>query len=274
MPRSQSPGYPNLPLEQALIKARSIFDEDRTNIIDREVAAKHLGYSGLSGASDKALSTLSHYGLLERAGKGQTKLTSLAMKIFAPTDDDEHLDAIHEAGNLPSVFDNINEHFESEPSDEALKNWLIREGFKDSAIKHVMKSYTGTMLYLKQQGASESSSPYDLNDAIPPSDQTTGVGSMEKDQREKPKSEGSNDFFGVFSPKPAYAKGEGNDFTIVVDGLQLQIQCKNVNASGLGRLIQELEMYKGILTIREKAAKGESAPYVVTNAMPGMEEKN
>ncbi|AUQ55996.1 hypothetical protein K4L02_17060 [Phaeobacter inhibens] len=64
MARPRSPAYPNFPLEKALVMISDIFEADRRNIIDRETAAKHVGYSSLSGASDKVLDALKHYNLL------------------------------------------------------------------------------------------------------------------------------------------------------------------------------------------------------------------
>lgn len=159
MSRSQSPGYPHIPLSKAIDKAEQVFEEDRTNSIDRLSAANHLGYSGLNGAADKMLATLAHYGLLEPAGKGQTKITSLGMDIFAPASEESKKVALYEAGKMPNVFQMIDSHFESRPSEGALKNWLIRENFQDRAIQPLLKSYFRTLDFLKQEGAIESGSP-------------------------------------------------------------------------------------------------------------------
>ncbi|AUQ60184.1 hypothetical protein PhaeoP30_03315 [Phaeobacter inhibens] len=68
MARPRSPAYPNFPLEKALVMISDIFEADRRNIIDRETAAKHVGYSSLSGASDKVLVTSEYYNLLQNRG--------------------------------------------------------------------------------------------------------------------------------------------------------------------------------------------------------------
>lgn len=155
----QSPGYPHLPVNKAVEKAQRIFQQDRTNVIDRESAAVHLEYSGLNGAAEKMLATLAHYGLLESAGKGQTKITSLGLDIFAPENETSKKEALYTCGKTPDVFQMIENHFDSRPSEGALKNWLIREGFQDRAIQPLSKSYFRTLDFLKQEGAIESGGP-------------------------------------------------------------------------------------------------------------------
>mgnify|MGYP000291459020 CR=1 FL=1 len=158
MPK-HSPSYPHVPLEKALERARKIFEEDRTNVIDRETAAKHVGYSSISGASDKMLATLANYGLLEPSGKGQVRLTALALDIFAPENESSKKKALYLAGTSPSLFALIDESFEVTPSMGALKNWMIRRDFVDSAITPASKSYFRTMEYLERQEAIESGGP-------------------------------------------------------------------------------------------------------------------
>jgi len=152
----QSPGYPHIPLNKALDRAKKIFEADRTNVVDRESAAKHLGYTSVSGASDQMLAALGHYGLVSPAGKGQTRITSLGVDIFAPEDETAKKKALYIAGKLPSVFKMIDSHFDTRPSESTLKNWLIREEFIDRAIQPVMKAYFRTLDFLKQEGAIES----------------------------------------------------------------------------------------------------------------------
>ncbi len=156
---SQSPSYPHIPLEKALARARQWFDADRTNVIHRESAAGHVGYTSMSGAADKMLGTLAQYGLVESAGKGQVRITPLGLDIFAPDGDDGLKDALWRSGNSPKIFGMINDHFESTPSESALKNWLIRESFQDRAILPIMKSYFRTMEYLEREEAGDSGSP-------------------------------------------------------------------------------------------------------------------
>ncbi|BBD36889.1 hypothetical protein Amn_17690 [Aminobacter sp. Y103A] len=160
MARAQSPGYPNTSLPKALMQARAIHAADRRNIIDRDVAAKHIGYGGQSGASDKALASLAHYGLLEKAGKGQTRVTQLAVDILHPDSEASRKKALVEAAYSPDIFAEIRERFQDgHPSEGALKSWLMRENFLDRAIGPVVAAYMETCRYLEQEKAFESGGP-------------------------------------------------------------------------------------------------------------------
>lgn len=160
MARSQSPGYPNFALPKGIELIRKVFSADRRNPIDREVAAKHLGYSGISGAADKVLGSLAHYGLLERAGKGQVRVTQTAVDILHPVSPAGKKRALQEAAFGPSIFGEIRAHFaDGLPSEAALRSWLMREEFLDRAILPVTKAYLGTCQYLEQEQAIESGGP-------------------------------------------------------------------------------------------------------------------
>ena len=67
MAHQRSPNYPNISLPDAIARARKAYDLDRDAPLDREVAAKHIGYSGRSGASDKGIGSIAQYGLFETA---------------------------------------------------------------------------------------------------------------------------------------------------------------------------------------------------------------
>lgn len=159
MARSHSPGYPNASLFKALSQVRGIHSADRRNVIDREVAAKHIGYSGLSGASDKALATLAHYGLIEKAGKGQTRVTQLAVDILHPESEEARRKALLESAYSPAIFAEIRDRFhDGPPSEGALRSWLMRENFLDRAIGPVVSAYMETCRFLEQEKAFESDS--------------------------------------------------------------------------------------------------------------------
>jgi hypothetical protein len=153
----QSPGYPNFALGKAIDLARQIFEKDRKNPIDRDVAARHIGYSGPSGAADKALATLAHYGLVERAGKGQLRVTQTLVDILFPDSEMDKREALRSAGFSPSIFRDIRDRFtDGTPSEGALRGWLMRENFLDRAINPVSKAFLDTVAFLEQSRAIES----------------------------------------------------------------------------------------------------------------------
>lgn len=156
MARSNSPGYPNLSLPKAITAARKIFDADRRSPIDRVTAAKHIGYSGQSGASDKALASLAHYGLTEKTGKGEVRVSQLALDIIHPPQGSNPARFLLDAGMKPQIFKDIRTRFGAHVSEEALKSFLVRENFQNVAIAPVMNAYYETCRFLEQEKAFES----------------------------------------------------------------------------------------------------------------------
>lgn len=142
----RSPSYPSTDLGQAIELVEKIFSSDRTNPVDREVAAEAMGYTGVTGQSAKILSNLLQYGLLEKAGKNEVRVTSRALSILLPDDHQEKSSALREAIEEPVLFQRIRERFEDGlPSESALRSLLLKEGFTDaaipSAVRAFMKSY-------------------------------------------------------------------------------------------------------------------------------------
>lgn len=167
MTRARSPAYPSFPLEKAIGMIAGIFEADRRNVIDRETAAKHIGYSGRSGAADKALATLTHYNLLEKYGTGQARVTQTAMDIIHPDSDEDKKSALLAAGMGPDIFNEIRGRFPGPPpSDSALTSWLVRENFQNRAIKPIVKSYTETHEYLERHHAFDMMGDFESEEAV------------------------------------------------------------------------------------------------------------
>lgn len=153
MSRGRSPGYPNLSLPEAIGRVRKVFEADRRNPIEREIVAKHIGYSGLSGAADKAIASLMHYDLLERVGKGEIRVSQLAVDILHPETDAERKAAVYKAAFAPEIFQTLHAKFPDRFSAEAVRSFLMRSNYLDRAIEPVVSAYTETCQYLEQEGA-------------------------------------------------------------------------------------------------------------------------
>ncbi len=153
----KSPKYPNYQLNTAIENVRKVYDADRTSPLPREVIAKHLGYSGISGTSDGAIATLVQYGLLERVGKGEMKVSKLAVDIIVPEDESQKQEAVNRAALNPPLFSEIWNHFgKYVPSEEALKTYLLRREFNDRAIDPIMRAFAPTVAMTKQKDETES----------------------------------------------------------------------------------------------------------------------
>lgn len=180
MTRMRSPNYPGIPLKQSIDLVTTIYREDRRNAIEKEDAAKHMGYSGLTGRTLKLLGALSQFGLLEKVGKGQVRVSAIAESIMHGIDEAERNNALLEAARSPTLFRRIRESFDS-PSDRTITSFLMKEGFTDAAVPPVLRSYNETNAFLAASGVSEShgkdeegdtESGFDLDEEDPMTDQT------------------------------------------------------------------------------------------------------
>lgn len=155
--RMRSPNYPNISLPAAIKQIEKSFAANRRNQMDRNSAAISIGYSGQSGAADKTIATLTQYGLLEKAGKGEVRISQLAVEILHPTNDQVRRQAINSAAFRPQVFADLRERFpDGHVSEATLLSYLVREDYQNRAIRPITKSYLETCAFLRQENAYES----------------------------------------------------------------------------------------------------------------------
>lgn len=147
--RPRSPSYPSLSLEAAIDKVRDVQTNYRTSSVDRETLARAMGYTGLSGASLQALASLTAYGLLEKQGKGEARVTDLAMRILFAESADELMVAKRQAAASPTVFSQIAEKFDGHvPNKEGIVSFLRRNGFTENAAETAAQTYVESMNFV------------------------------------------------------------------------------------------------------------------------------
>ena len=163
MSNQRSPNYPNISLADAIARVRKAYELDRDAPLDRETAAKHIGYRGRSGASDKVIGSISQFGLFESAGKGEVRVSRSALDILHPLNEQQKREAIQKAAYSPTVFQMLRDRFGAGtvPSKDAATAYLIRERFLPAAIERIFDSYENTCQFLKQEGANDFSVPSD-----------------------------------------------------------------------------------------------------------------
>lgn len=145
MDRQRSPSYPSLSLEQAIDLVGKLHKANRTSVVSRETAALDMGYAGLTGRSLTVLGSLAQYGLIEKAGKGDIKVTRRAVEILHPIEDVHRAEAIAEAAHSPALFRILHERFpEGVPSENALRSFLIQHGFNDVALGPAISAFKET----------------------------------------------------------------------------------------------------------------------------------
>jgi len=186
MARMRSPNYPAIPLKQAIVLVEKIFRADRVNVIDKDVAAEHMGYSGLTGRTLKLLGALSSFGLLDKVGKGKVRVSKTAVSILHGIDDDEKRSALVVAATTPALFKRIRDTFD-QPSDKTITSFLMKEGFTDTAVAPVLRSYNETNAFLAANGVSESYGNPAGDEEESPLDDDLPVGdAMEADELDRP----------------------------------------------------------------------------------------
>jgi hypothetical protein len=145
MSRNRSPSYPSVSLSQAIDLVSKIHRTCRTNVISRENAAHEMGYSGMTGRSMKVLADLLQFGLLEKAGSGDVKVTQRAVDILHAIDPVERDEAIIEAAYAPQLFRDIHDRFpDGIPSEGVIKSYLIQQDFMDAAIGPAISAFMQT----------------------------------------------------------------------------------------------------------------------------------
>jgi hypothetical protein len=153
----RSPSYPVQSLADAITAVRKIEAQYRSAKVDREVAAKVIGYSSLSGPANKALAALAQYGLVERAGKGEMRVTSRARAILHPDSESEKRVELRAAAFEPRLFQDLQERYPNMmPPEDGVVMFLNRKGFNQNAIRPAAKAYLQTLLFLQEEGATES----------------------------------------------------------------------------------------------------------------------
>jgi hypothetical protein len=150
--RVRSPNYPALSLKEAIDRIGTLYRNQHTHAAPREVVAKAIGYNSLNGASASAISALHKYGLLDRSGE-DIKISERAMRILHPHSPSEKTEAIREAAREPALFAELAEKFPGRfPSEEVLRNYLLRNGFAPSAVNGVILAYRETSDFVEHLG--------------------------------------------------------------------------------------------------------------------------
>lgn len=249
--RARSPSYPNTPIQQAIAAVKRIHLAERTNAVDRGVAAKAMGYVGLTGRSATVLSDLSQYGLVERAGKSEVRVTPLAVEILHPDDLLTWEAALETAARHPDLFQKVAERFpDGRPSEAALESFLVKQGFTYTAIPYALRAYRETFSYLENAVVSDRN----VNSAAVVSDSSSNQRVDEADAMTLPAVTGPT----KGSPPPAVGKAP---VVPVVTGPDVRLVNKQIHLGGI--LVNQAEADDLIITIKALRAMLKPSPVVM-----------
>jgi len=139
-----------------VVLVKKFWGKEQNTPVPADVAAKAIGYKGLSGPARTALASLKKYGLLSDEKQGM-KVSQLALRILHPGNDEDRVSALQEAAMKPELFRDLSgSHLSG--SDDALKSHLITKlGFSETGAKTLIRSFRATMEFAKLTEPSYSS---------------------------------------------------------------------------------------------------------------------
>src|ERR1700741_2523810 len=149
--RQRSPLYPSDGLETCAKNAKKIYDAEKRSTTSNLVAAKHLGYTSLSGASRTALASMKRFGLLVEEAGEKVRVSDEAVKLLMAPDDDVRLPLLRHIALKPDIIrELLAEHPDGLPSDDTLKYKLVADrGFGEDAAKALIRSLRETVRFAR-----------------------------------------------------------------------------------------------------------------------------
>jgi hypothetical protein len=146
--RQRSPNYPQVGLEEALVRVGNLFREDGRAAVSPEVAARHIGYATAHGQAYSVLSALKKFGLLDE-DKGKVSLSQRAIELLnLPAHDPRRIQALKDAALSPAIYrELVEEHANTGlPGDDALEAELVTyKSFNPKAVESFVKDFRSTL---------------------------------------------------------------------------------------------------------------------------------
>jgi len=180
--RKRSPRYPIVGIDEALERARLIYNEDRRAFATFDAILEHMGYKAREkkgGRSARMVATLNQYGLLEKKGS-QYRVSDTAFRIFElPEDNPERAQLIRQAALSPPIISKVLRHYKGElPSDTTLRSYLVLdEEFNRDSAGEFIKVLRRTI-----QVANPSEADYNALDAGKPEGESKPAGDARMQQ--------------------------------------------------------------------------------------------
>ena len=150
--KPRSPAYPSIPLEEAIERARQIYEHEQKNKAHVSTIFSHWEYAAKSGRARLALASLKYYGLIEIEGSGDNRkvqLTDLALDILLDEREDskEREEAIKRAALSPAINSELWKEYEGNlPSEKELEFSLKRErGFTERGVREFLAHFSKTL---------------------------------------------------------------------------------------------------------------------------------
>jgi hypothetical protein len=145
--------YPFITLEQAIARAKTLWDKEGKNLAFISAAVKHWGYAEKSSGGKQTVAALRAFGLIETEGEGdgrQIRLTGRALDILLDPDPAKKTAALRAAAAAPRIFSDLLAKWAPSalPSDETISAYLLREkDFNRNAVTEFVKDFRANIAY-------------------------------------------------------------------------------------------------------------------------------
>jgi hypothetical protein len=146
-PGKRSPGYPMISLDEAIQKAKILWDKDKNNDIPLAAAYEHLGYKSKGGYPARIIAALKKFELISEKQNG-IKLTEEAVDLVLHEPSDErYIEIVKKLALKPTIYEKLfNEYKGSLPSDSTLKITLIKDyDFNPESVEDFISSFKKTI---------------------------------------------------------------------------------------------------------------------------------
>lgn len=158
--RVRSPNYPFIDLEEALQRARALYENEKTHPTGTQVASRHWGYKSANTGGGLIIAALRAYGLLDtRGSRDQRKvwITDSGRKLILDQRSVDHpkkIKALQEAALKPKIHAELWERWGGElPSDESIWHYLVMDrGFNESKANRFIEEYKNTLTFARLTG--------------------------------------------------------------------------------------------------------------------------
>ena len=100
----RSPNYPAIGLKDAIAEVQKLWKAEKKTVVSGDVAAKALGYKGLSGPPRVKLAALKKFGLVDDGPQGMAVSDSAVRILHQPEDSEDRLKALRDAALRPGLF--------------------------------------------------------------------------------------------------------------------------------------------------------------------------
>lgn len=146
MANFRSPNYPALSLRESYQRTKALWAKERRTAVPADVAARAIGYNGLSGPSRTALAAMKKYGLADNEGSN-VKVSELAIELIHSTNDNDSLKVLRQLALKPELFGYLYANYRH-ASDDAIRAYLIAKlNFSDSGALQAIKAYRDTFSF-------------------------------------------------------------------------------------------------------------------------------